>query len=122
SALLARSRAADHELGDGLNVPQLEQIASDEILPVVFSDLVLEQGDASSGPLQAVVAADDADVVPHEATNLVPVLGDDDGFVGRDSSSHLPLWNVREGLGSQLRDLGLQLGRSLLGEDETFEQ
>ena len=35
------------------------------------------------GALQALVGAHDADVVPHQAADLVPVLGDDDRLVGR---------------------------------------
>src|SRR5690242_18079518 len=67
AALVTRHRALDDELRHGRDVAELEEIARDEILPVVLGDLFLQERDAPLGPAQAFVGPDDADVVPHEA-------------------------------------------------------
>src|SRR6478735_12473521 len=84
STLLPHARGIDHELSHRLDVPKLQQIARHQVLPVVLPDLLLQQAHPTRGALQAIVAAHDTDVVPHQAPNLVPNLGDDDGFVAGD--------------------------------------
>ncbi len=51
-----------------------------------------------SARAEALVGAHDADVVPHESPELVPVLGDDDGLVARARLAGVPLGHAREGL------------------------
>ena len=41
AALAAEAAHDDDELGDGRDVAQLEQVARDEVLPVVLADLLL---------------------------------------------------------------------------------
>jgi chromosome segregation protein len=83
AALLPRERALDDELRDARDVAELEEVPRDEVLPVVLDDLLLQERDAARRARQALGRADDADVVPHEAAELVPVLRDDDRLVGR---------------------------------------
>src|SRR4051812_35397353 len=73
AALAPGRRALDDELSDGGDVPKLEEVAGDEVLPVIFGDFFLQKRDTACRPAQAFVAANDADVVPHEAAELVPV-------------------------------------------------
>ncbi len=105
AALVPGGGAAHDELGDGGDVAQLEQVAGDEVLPVVLADLFLEEGDAAGGAAQAGVGADDADVVPHGAAELVPVVGDHDRLVAGDGVADLPGGHVGEGALPELVDL-----------------
>ena len=50
-------------------------------MPVEFLDFALEVAQPGAGALEALVGAHDADVVPHEAADLVPVVIDHDEFV-----------------------------------------
>src|SRR6516225_4199478 len=43
-----------------------------------------------TGPLQSLACSDDADVVPHQAANLVPVMINDDHFIYILSRSRAP--------------------------------
>src|SRR5579859_1788272 len=119
AALLARRRALDDELRDAGDVAQLEQVARDEVLPVVLRDLLLEQRDAARRAREARVRAHDADVVPHQAAHLVPVLRDDDRLVARGGAAHLPLGDLGPGLATVhlLERLG-----GAVGEDQALEQ
>src|SRR5258708_25932446 len=83
-ATLAPARGAlDDELGDGRDVAELEQVPGDEVPPVVLGDLFLKERDTPRGAPEARVGADDADVVPHQPPQLVPVLRDDHRFLAR---------------------------------------
>src|SRR5262245_2070162 len=71
AALAPRRCALDDELRDGGDVAKLEEVARDEVLPVVLGDLFLEERDAAAGSAKTLVGPDDANVVPHEAAELV---------------------------------------------------
>src|SRR5262249_59637247 len=81
AALLTVAGGGDDQLGDGGDVAELDQVAGQEDVAVVGADLLLEERDALAGSRQAAVAPHDADVVPQEAPDLVPVLRDDDRLV-----------------------------------------
>src|SRR5262249_36043644 len=74
AALAAVLCARDDAVRDGGDVAQLGEVAGQEHVPVVLADLLLEGGDALPGACEPPVAAHDADVVPHETPDLVPVL------------------------------------------------
>jgi len=42
--------------------------------PIEFVDLLLQVCDALEGALQPLVRSDDADVIPHRAADLIPVV------------------------------------------------
>src|SRR5690242_2816658 len=54
-ALMAAGRALDDELGHRGDVPELEEVAGHEVLPVVLGDLLLEEGDAPGRATEARV-------------------------------------------------------------------
>src|SRR3546814_17272572 len=64
--------------------------------------------------------SDDADIVPHEATNLGPVLLDDDFLVRIGDAAFVP-WADR-GRRAQFVPVAGDMLRRRLAEDETFEQ
>ena len=89
-------------------------------IPVVIVDFFLEKFDAVPGTFEAAVASHDADVVPHESPDLVPVLGDDDGFVAIRGVSLVPdryVAGVRRDPKS--RWISVRCG---VGKDEAFEE
>ena len=91
AALLAADRRQDDQLGDHRDVAQLDQVAGDEEVPVVAASISsCSSLDALQRAGQAAVRADDADVVPHEAADLVPVLGDDDRLVAVGGAGRVP--------------------------------
>src|SRR5690242_3682808 len=90
AALLPVARAGNDELGDGREVAELDEVAGEEEVPVVLADLVMQETDPLSGAREPALAAHDADVVPHEASDLVPVLRHDDGLVAVDRGARIP--------------------------------
>ena len=70
------------------------------------------------GALQALGGAHDADVVPHEAAQFLPVVRDDDFLVGVRDPAFVPL--------GQRGPLPFRLGKNILDrgfrEDQAFEQ
>ena len=88
--LVAEAGAVDDEFGAGNEVAQLNQIRGDLVLGIVVVDLLFEQAHAFFGLLEALVAAHDADVVPHGLAQRVPRVGGHDGFVGGDDARGVP--------------------------------
>ena len=89
-ALGPAARAADDEVGDQRDVAQLDEVAVDGDVPVVVADLGSDELDAVGGALEPAIAPDDADVVPHQAADLVPVVADDDRLVRRAGLARVP--------------------------------
>ena len=58
--------------------------------PADYEAAGLQKLDPAVGPFQAFVAPYDPDVIPHERSDLVPVLGDDDLFVGVPGIAGVP--------------------------------
>ena len=90
AGLAARHGGLDDRRGHHRNVAQLDKVRGQQEVPVVLLDLVVEQLHPVQGPLQALLGADDADVIPHEPADLVPVLRDDHGLVGLDRTARVP--------------------------------
>jgi hypothetical protein len=122
AALVPGRRAGHDELGDGGDIAQLEQIAGDQVFPVILADLLLEQGDPPPCAAQPGVGSHDADVVPHGAAELVPVVGDHDRLVARHRVAGLPLGDLGERALAELADLRDQAGGAAMPEDQALEQ
>ena len=72
------------------------------------------------GALQALVGAHDAHVVPHEAPQFVPVVGDHHVLVGIRDLAFVPVGCLDRGVGTvELRANGFGGG---IGEHQAFEQ
>ena len=120
AALLAGQGGADDEVGGDHQVAELDEIAGDPKVAVVFGDFLLQQVDAVFGPFQAFGAAHDAHVIPHEAPQLVPVMGDHHFLVGIRDPALVPLAKGRGG-GEGLHGFPDMVGGGF-GEDEAFQQ
>src|SRR5262249_6438452 len=94
-------------------------VAGDFEVPIIFQDLLVEIGDAFLGALEAFVRANDADVIPHGTTDFVPVVGDDNHFVGVVRVARMPGWNCK------IADAGFIANDAFGGAmstDQSFEQ
>jgi hypothetical protein len=91
AAFLALKGAADDQVGCHDEVAQLDQVVADTEIAVELVDFTSQQADPVLRPLQALVGADDAHVIPHEAAQLFPVVGDHDRFVGVGHAAFVPL-------------------------------
>src|SRR3546814_10673795 len=67
-----------------------EMRISDWSSDVYSSDLLRQQVDAVLGALQPLGGADDADIVPHEAADFLPIMLDDDLCVGIGDAAFVP--------------------------------
>ncbi len=94
TTFLAEACATDDQLRHVGNVSKLQHVAIDQVGPVVLANLVLQHGDSAGGSAQTAVGANDAHVVPHEATYLVPVLRHDDCLVARDRFADVPVRHI----------------------------
>ena len=81
AALFAAEGAVDDQGGDGDQIAQFEEVGGNFEIPVKFLNLLLQVAQTCGGALQAFVGADNADVVPHEATDLIPVVVDHHEFI-----------------------------------------
>ncbi len=95
AAFLAFLRTAHDQMGVEHEVAQFDQVVADAKVGVELVDLAFEQADAVRRARQTLVGADDTDVVPHEAAQFIPVVGDDDFFVGIGDATFIPLRQLR---------------------------
>ena len=104
SAFFTRHRGPNNEIGDQGQVSKLNQVIADFVVGVVFMDFSLEQVYTVLGSLQALVCSHDTHIIPHEAAQLVPVMGDhnvfirvcDPAFVPTVRGGHLwGIWQIR---------------------------
>ena len=84
-------------------------------MAVVFVNLLLEQLHPVHGPLQALVGAHDAHIVPHEAAQLLPVVGDHHVLVGIRDLAFIPMGRLHLLMG--FVQLGANRRRRHIGED-----
>ena len=120
AAFLAFHGGADHQFRHLGQVAQLDQVAADLVVAVELVDLVQQQPHPVLRPRQALVGAHDPHVVPHEAPQFVPVVGDDHVFVRIGDLARIPA-----GQGGRHRDarqLFENVRRRRAGVDEAFEQ
>src|SRR6478609_3878957 len=91
----APARALDDQMSSEREVAELDQVRGDLEVDVVLADLVAQDLDAAAGPFEALVRADDADVRPHEAADLVPVERHDDRVVRIGGAAVRPRRDLR---------------------------
>ncbi|CAI8828920.1 hypothetical protein EMIT0P291_10693 [Pseudomonas sp. IT-P291] len=101
-------------------VAQLDQIPADLVVTVELVDFIQQQLHAVLRPLQTLVGAHDADVVPHESPQFIPVVRNDHVFIGIGDLARIP-----GGKGGGHRNSG-QLFENVCGRragiNETFKQ
>jgi len=69
------------EGGHGDEVAEFEEVGVDAVAPVEFAHFVAQVAEAVGCAFEAVVGADDGDIVPHQASDFVPIVIDDHKFV-----------------------------------------
>ena len=70
--------------------------------------------------LQPLGRADDSDKVPHELTDFTPALGNDNFFIAIRHAAFIPRADRRRW--RQAIPMGIDMARTCVTEDETFEQ
>src|SRR3546814_6818148 len=90
-------------------------------MAIIFADLARQHVDAELRALQPLRGADDADIIPHEAADLGPVLLDDDLFVRFGEAAFVP--RVDRGRRPQLVPMADDMLRRRLtrSAEHTFE-
>src|SRR6266850_7559108 len=73
--------AGDNQLGNGGDIAQLEQIAGHDKIPIILLNFLLQVGDAFLGALETLIGADNADIIPHDAPDLIPIMRDYNHFI-----------------------------------------
>src|ERR1700677_4765852 len=72
AALVAAQGAIDDQRRDQHEVAQLDQVASDLVIPIILLHFLAQTAQAARGALQAFRGADDANVIPHQLPDLSP--------------------------------------------------
>src|SRR5690606_39828611 len=92
AALMAVQRAANDQLCNRGQIAQLDGIVSHRVVVVELGNFRLQKFDAAQRAFQPFGGAHDADVVPHETPQLIPVVRNDHGFVGVDHLRFVPVF------------------------------
>src|SRR5215510_1965682 len=72
TTLAPQAGTVNDQFSHGSKITQLQQVTCHQEVPVVVPNLFLNQGNAPPGTFQATITADDANIVPHQSTNLFP--------------------------------------------------
>src|SRR5690606_38606701 len=122
AAFAPASCAANHQLGDSLDVSELKKVPRHEMLPIVLLDLTLQELHTPFGTSQPRVTPHDPDVIPHHTTQFVPVVSDDNSLIARAGRTHFPFGHIGQRYASQLAHPRRQLFGSLLCKHQPFEK
>ena len=120
--LLATESAVDDQRGHCHEVAEFQDVGVDAVSPVELAHFPVEVPEAETGPEEPFVRADDGDVVPHGAADLVPVVVDVDQFIGRGG---IPVFPVGDrGGGSVLpgREVVKDFREGPAGHDVSFQE
>lgn len=118
TAFLASQRATHYQIGSEDQIAQFDQVVADAEVGVELVNLAHQQSDTVFGALQAFGGANDPDIIPHEAPKFVPVVRNDDFFVGIDDAAFIPFGQGRQGF----RLLTQDVIDCCFGEYDAFEQ
>src|SRR5256885_2759580 len=92
---LAADRATHDQLGHCDQVAQLDQIRIEQMVPIVAMDLFFQQMNTTQCAFEPPVAADNADVIPHQAPDLIPAMGYEYALLGTSCAARVPFWKRR---------------------------
>ena len=120
ATFLAELGGADDELRDNGEITQFEKIVGDAEVTVVVGDFLLEELNTMESSLQSLVGPDDADIIPHEPSDFVPVVGDDDFFVRIGDLGFIPFGKVRRN--RSFFEMRENPFAGPLGKDQAFEK
>src|SRR6185369_4834298 len=120
AAFVARQRRADDEVRDFDQVAKLDQVRGYAEVGIIVLHFLPEHVDAVLRALQPLGGADDPDVVPHEAADLAPRLGNDNFLVAVGDAAFVPGADVRR-VGKRVPVRG-NVFRGRLAEDQAFEK
>ena len=120
AALVPRQRGADDEVGDLDQIAQFDEIGGHAEVGIIIAHFLAQHVDPVLGPLEPLGGADDADIVPHEAADLAPGLGDHHFLVAVGDPAFVPA--ADGGNVGQIVPVGSDMLRRRLAEHQAFEQ
>ena len=91
TTFLAPHRATDDQVGGDDQIAQFDQVMTDPEVGVELIDFPLQQADAILIALEPLGGAHKANEAPHEAAQLVPVVGNDHFLVGIGDPAFIPM-------------------------------
>src|SRR5690606_28774969 len=90
TAFLVFNGGAYNQLRYGGEVAQFDEVVADFVIAVVIGNFFLQQFNAVRRAFEAFVSADDAYIVPHESTQLVPVVRNNHILIGVGYTGFVP--------------------------------
>lgn len=115
----ANGAVDDEGCGRG-EIAEFEKVGGDFEVPVELLDLGLQITQAGGCPLEPLVGADDADVIPHQSANLVPIVINHNEFVDILDLPRTPLGEAD--FCSLMVMVPARLGLSPMGHDKCLQQ
>lgn len=94
AALVSSVRATHYQFCGLYEIAKFDKVVSDAEVAVVLVDLARQKLDTVAGAFQSLVGANNANIVPHESAQLVPIVRNDDRLVCVGDAAFVPL---REG-------------------------
>ena len=93
SAFFSAQGRIDNQSRNSGQIPQLQEIDGNSKIPVKLANLSLQIPQPGGGALQSFVTAHDANLIPHQAADLVPVVIDCHQFI---NVLHVPRFPFRQ--------------------------
>ena len=81
SAFAAQECGVYDDRGNCAEVAKFQEVGVDLEIPVKLLNLAVQIAETRRGALEPFGCADDADIVPHEAADFIPVVVDNHEFV-----------------------------------------
>src|SRR5438552_5121658 len=81
AALLAAQRRINNQRGDSCEIAQLQQINGYFEIPIELANFAQQVSQSRARALEALVRTDDSDVIPHQPSDLIPVMINHDQLI-----------------------------------------
>ena len=120
AALKTGKRRAHDQPGTIGHVAKLQQRPADPEIGIIVANFRAEHVRAVLGPFQALGGPHDTDVIPHELSHLVPVVGQHHLFVGIAHPAFIPGRDI-QGLGNGRETFG-NVARGGPGENQALQK
>ena len=95
AAFVSRQCTIDNQACDGAQASQFEEIGGDPEVPIKFLNLALKIAQPGAGAQQSFFGANDSDVIPHEPTDLIPIVIDDNDFIDILGVARAPFGKIK---------------------------
>ena len=106
---------------------QFDQIAGDNEIPVKKFNFFSDIPDSGLGALETFCGPVNADIIPHETADFVPIVVDDDQFVSVNRIAATPVGNFSGSIGFQVSSINcililLDMLAGVMGNHDRFQE